>query len=431
MTMSSRAENDALAASSVVLPPSTVVMQPTTLCNLDCSYCYLPQRRESLRMPPMVARKVAEAMRDWARTRPAEVCWHGGEPLTAGTEHLGRLMDCFADTDVVHSVQTNATLVDRAWCEFLGERGVRVGVSIDGSAADNSARVDLAGKPAFDRIARGVDLLVAAGHEVSVIAVVSDPTPARARRLYAFVRQLGCSWLGVNIEEREGVNDRSTSHELDQTAEFWAELLRAWRDTPVIRVREIDRALGFAFGALHDERAHPAPAMIDPLPTVAWDGEVTLISPELAGFSSVRHGRFSCGNVLQEPLDALIDRGMRASWVQEYRRGVRNCRDRCRFFGFCGGGFPSNRHFEHGRLDTTETAYCLNSKIALMEGVIRVAHHDTADPHWSTASLPGRAGTPAHRVAASHGREVGQPEDLGQLEQDGRRQALGQAADLG
>jgi hypothetical protein len=33
----------------------------------------------------------------------------------------------------VHSIQTNATLVDRAWCEFLGERHVRVGVSIDGS----------------------------------------------------------------------------------------------------------------------------------------------------------------------------------------------------------------------------------------------------------------------------------------------------------
>lgn len=131
--------------------PSTVIMQPTTLCNLDCAYCYLPQRRESLRMPPVVADKVAAAVSEWARR--VEICWHGGEPLAAGREYLGRLMDCFADTEVRHSVQTNATLVDRAWCEFLSERCVRVGVSIDGFPSDNSARVDLAGRPAFDRIA--------------------------------------------------------------------------------------------------------------------------------------------------------------------------------------------------------------------------------------------------------------------------------------
>ena len=288
-------------------------------------------------------------------------------------------MDCFADTGVVHGLQTNATLIDRAWCEFLSERDVRVGVSIDGVQTDNSSRVDLAGRPAFDRIVRGIELLVDAGHEVSVIAVVSDPTPARARRLYGFVRELGCRWLGVNIEEREGVNRRPTLQDLNQTVEFWAELLRVWRDNPVIRVREVDRVLGFISRALHHERPDPRPALIDPLPSIAWDGEVTLISPELAGYSSDRRGRFSCGNVLRHPLDALIARGMRAPWVREYRFGVRNCRYLCPYFDFCGGGHPSNRHFEHGRLDTTQTAYCRNSKIALMEGVIRVAGHNTAD----------------------------------------------------
>lgn len=416
------------------MPPSTVIMQPTTLCNLDCAYCYLPQRRESLRMPPVVAGKVAAAVREWVRARPVEICWHGGEPLAAGREHLGRLMDCFTGTGVTHSVQTNATLVDRAWCEFLAERGVRVGVSIDGFPADNSARVDLGGRPAFDRIVRGIDLLVGARHEVSVIAVVSEPTPARARRLYAFARELGCRRLGVNIEEREGVNHRATAHDLDQTAAFWAELVRAWRDDPCVQVREIDRALGFASRALRHERPKPA-AVVDPLPTVAWDGSVTLISPELAGFSSDRHGPFSCGSVLREPLDVLIARGMRAAWVREYRLGVRNCRDSCRYFEFCGGGHPSNRYFEHGRLDTTETAYCRNSKIALMEGVIRVAHHahhDTTHTRRPPASLPGRAARPARPVAAhGHGREVGQESDLGQLEQNRRRQALGQPTHLG
>lgn len=380
----SKGADPATSSSSVVLPTSTVIMQPTTLCNLDCSYCYLPLRRESLRMPVTVAAHVAATTLVWARSQPVEICWHGGEPLAAGREHLAALMDTFteAGTQVTHSIQTNATLIDKAWCDFLDDRDVRVGVSIDGHPGDNAARVDLVGRVAFDRILRGIELLLAAGREVSVIAVVSDPSPQRARRLHAFAAELGCTWLGVNIEEREGVNDqRPTSHDLNQTAEFWAELLRCWQDNPGVQVREIDRALGFAAHTLRDQPSSFGPAVIDPLPTVAFDGSVTLISPELAGFTSERHGAFSCGNVLDEPLDQLIDRGMAASWVQEYRRGLRNCRDLCPYFDFCGGGHPSNRHFEHGCLDTTETAYCQNSKIALMEGMIRVAQHDTTRNH--------------------------------------------------
>jgi uncharacterized protein len=112
---------------------------------------------------------------------------------------------------------------------------------------------------------------------------------------------------------------------------------------------------------------------LDPLPTISWGGEVTLISPELAGFRSDRHGDFSCGNVLRTPLDHLIRTGMRATWVREYQRGIAECRISCPYFAFCGGGHPSNRYFERGRMDGTETDYCRNSKISTMEGGILLA----------------------------------------------------------
>ena len=35
--------------------PSYVIMQPTTLCNLDCAYCYLPFRAADRIMPAAVA----------------------------------------------------------------------------------------------------------------------------------------------------------------------------------------------------------------------------------------------------------------------------------------------------------------------------------------------------------------------------------------
>lgn len=353
-------------------PPDSVIMQPGTACNLDCSYCYLPFRRQHLVMSADVADAVARSVRPWTERRTVEVCWHGGEPLAVGRAHLGRLMDCFRDLDVAHGIQTNAMLISDAWCEFFAEYDVHVGVSIDGPPGDNAPRVDLQGRLAFARIMAGIEKLGEYGHDVSIISVVSDPSPERARRLYNFAVTVGAFSLGVNVEEQEGVNAASNAHDSEQVVSFWAELVRAWQANPVVRVREIDRALGYVGTVLSRDEDRSRPG-VDPLPTVAYDGSVTLISPELAGFHSPRFGDFACGNVLGAPLNELIRRGVHSAWVTEFVRGVHACRDICSYFDFCGGGHPANRYFEEGRLDGTETNYCRNSKIGLMEGVLRVA----------------------------------------------------------
>ncbi|MGH4013900.1 MAG: cyclophane-forming radical SAM peptide maturase AmcB [Pseudonocardiaceae bacterium] len=352
-------------------------MQPSTLCNLDCSYCYLPARRHNLRMMPTVASAVARSVEPWAQGATIDICWHGGEPLTAGRDHLSLLMDAFDGIRVTHSMQTNASLIDERWIEFLMERRVRVGVSIDGPVDDNDHRIDRAGRPSFDRVLHGLRLLIEAGQGVAIIAVVSDPSPLRARRLYKFVRELGAAWLGVNIEEREGINRRRTAPAAADVIGFWSELAAVWQEDPIVRVREIERVIGYA-GHVLSGGFNGTASLIDPLPTVAWNGDVTLISPELAGFHSRRLGNFSCGNVLEAPLESLIADGLRKRWVAEFQVGIEKCRASCGYFEFCGGGQPGNRYFEQGRLDGTETDYCRNSKIALIEGVLENVGNSTA-----------------------------------------------------
>jgi uncharacterized protein len=355
------------------LRPGSVIMQPETLCNLDCTYCYLPFRHERNTMPLAVAQAVAASVSSWTASKTVEVCWHGGEPLATGRLHLGRLMDAFAGIDVKHVIQTNATLIDEAWCEFFAERDVHVGVSIDGPPADNASRIDRRRMPTQAKALRGIELLQAHGHAVHAIAVVSDPTPERARRLYDFAAQCGIAHLGVNIEEQEGVNVATNAHHQDAVTDFWTTLAAHWRANPVVRIREVERALGYASAVLrHDNTTRRAGALIDPLPTVGYDGSVTLISPELAGFSSDR-GAFSSGNVLEDSLDEIIERSASEdSWISEFSRGVETCKHTCQYFDFCGGGHPANRYFEHGRFDGTTTNYCRNSKISLLEGVLRL-----------------------------------------------------------
>jgi uncharacterized protein len=349
--------------------PSYVVMQPTTLCNLDCSYCYLPFRADDRKMPVSVAAAVAGPVNEWARSGRFSVVWHGGEPLAAGREHLAALLAPF-DDQVEHHVQTNATLIDDAWCEFFATHQMRVSVSVDGPRERNGDRVGRGGRPAYDRIERGIETLRRNGIGFSALCVVTRPEPGLAAELYAYFLDLGCDVLGVNIEEMEGVNTRLNAHPAAAVTGFWAELVDAWRRTPRIHLREIEWSLRYTAAILDGTADELLPRQLDPIPTVGYDGSVILLSPELAGFSDPTHGDFASGNVLTTGLSEILAEADGLPWVREFLSGVESCRSSCPYFGFCGGGHAANRYFEQGRFDGTETNHCRNSKIRLLEGVL-------------------------------------------------------------
>jgi uncharacterized protein len=275
-------------------------------------------------------------------------------------------------TGVEHHIQTNATLIDEAWCDFFVEHDIRIGLSIDGPRHLTAQRIFRGGNPAYDRIVKGITTLRQHGLSFAALCVVSDPGPGFAEELYGYFADLGCTVLGVNIEEQEGVNARPNAHDAGAVRAFWAELTAAWRRDPRMEVREVEWALRYAGASLAGDADTLLPRRHDPIPTIAEDGRVVLLSPELAGFDSPRYGDFSSGSVLTTPLDEIVravaDRP--EGWIAEYLSGVEACRAECAYFGFCGGAHAANRYFEQGRFDTTQTRHCRNSKIHLLEGVL-------------------------------------------------------------
>jgi uncharacterized protein len=366
-----------LPAFPVAASASLVLMQPTTLCNLNCSYCYLPDRTAARRMSTAVADAVADAVEQWSRHHPVVVLWHGGEPLATGLPHFRALLERFGpgtDHPVQHAVQTNATLIDKDWCELFAGWPVEVAVSIDGPGAFNAARTDRGGRDSTARTLRGIDLLIRHHIPFAAIAVVSAPTPAKAVALYEWFAALGARSLGVNIEERKGVH-RAEQDSGDQVIEFWAALVQRWERDRRMRIREFEHAFGYFHDELSGCAQTRADRPINPMPMITWDGHVVPISPDLAGFSSTRLGAFTVGTVHQAPLGDLLTRAPQVPWVAEVLAGIAACRATCDHFAYCRGGQAANKYFETGRLDVTETAYCRNSKIALMKGLIHHATH--------------------------------------------------------
>jgi uncharacterized protein len=369
--------------------PTYVVMQPTTLCNLDCAYCYLPFRADDRKMPADVAAAVAGAVNEWAADGRFSVVWHGGEPLATGREHFAALLAPF-DPGVEHHVQTNATLIDDRWCEFFAAHEIRVSVSVDGPRGRNAERVTRGGRPSYDRIMSGIDALRRHGIGFSALCVVARPEPGLATELYDYFLDLGCDVLGINIEELEGVNARSNARDPVAVAGFWSELVGAWRRDPRIHVREVEWSLRYAAAVLDGTDDDVLPRQLDPIPTIGYDGSVVLLSPELAGFTDPRYADFTSGNVLASPLPEIIAGAVAGTpWVAEFLTGVEACRATCPYFGFCGGAHAANRYFEHGRFDGTETDHCRNSKIHLLEGVLD--HARDHEPRQASRRGAGRS----------------------------------------
>ena len=159
-------------------------------------------------MPVAVAEAVAASVNRWARTGRFSVVWHGGEPLAAGREHLAALMAPFG-AGVEHHVQTNATLIDDAWCEFFAEHEIRVSVSVDGprGAQRRPGRPGAASRPTTGSCAASTRCAGTTSRSPRS-AWSADPRPGLAAELYDYFLDLGCDVLGINVEELEGVNSR-------------------------------------------------------------------------------------------------------------------------------------------------------------------------------------------------------------------------------
>ena len=116
-----------------------LVLQPTPFCNIDCSYCYLPQRDERSRMDINTVRLAARRLReDGLLADELTVVWHAGEPLVLPPAYYEEAFAVIAEelpgTEVTQAVQTNATLISDVWCAFFLKHRVQLGVSVDGPA---------------------------------------------------------------------------------------------------------------------------------------------------------------------------------------------------------------------------------------------------------------------------------------------------------
>jgi uncharacterized protein len=358
------------------IPVNLLVLQPTPFCNISCSYCYLGSRDQKGLMPlAVVDATIRNIVDSGLLPSRLSVIWHAGEPLVAPPSFYEAAFDRIAEVtrgraQVLHSIQTNGTLLTRAWCSLFKRWNVRVGVSVDGPAfLHDKHRRTRSGRPTHSSVLKGIRLLQAESVPFHCIAVVTGDSLPHADEVLQFFLDERIEDVGFNIDEEEGANLRSSIGSKPEDHERFLErmLELALRAKGRIRVREFAYAEKLIAEGLPrvriGDREFPYNAQTLPFAilTVDCDGGFSTYSPEMLDQSHPTTGDLVLGNVREGLLTDALDTEKFALIAREIQDGVERCRNSCEYFWFCGGGAPTNKLAEAGAFNAAETNYCRSS----------------------------------------------------------------------
>jgi uncharacterized protein len=126
--------------------------------------------------------------------------WQGGEPTLLGLNFFSKVVELqkqYANGKKVdNAFQTNGMLLDDWWCEFLTEHGFLVGLSIDGPGKlHNRYRVDKRGKPTFEAVMHGLELLRKHKTRFNTLTVVNDTNSRHPLEVYHFLKEVGDGFM--------------------------------------------------------------------------------------------------------------------------------------------------------------------------------------------------------------------------------------------
>lgn len=350
-----------------VFSPMVKIVGP--VCNLDCSYCYYmekdalyPDKQYRLSAFTMRDDVLEKLIKDYMASQPAdtiEFIWHGGEPTMAGLDYFRKIIELerkYAGGRKVSNVlQTNGTLINDDWAEFLALNGFLCGLSIDGPQKFHDRhRTDTNGKGSWERVVRCAGLFKKHGVEFNTMTVINASNSREPVAVYRFLKELGSRYVQFTpiverIAEDEsepmsivGIDYAKASAVMDDnvTAEAWGNFLcrvfDEWvrRDVGHIFVNWFDNTLSGHMGM--NPSLCTMAEYCGCAPAVEHNGDVYCCDHFV-------FGEYLSGNIMETGIADLVKNDRQLFFEQNKKDKLPlRCRE-CEFLRLCGGDCPKHR----------------------------------------------------------------------------------------
>jgi len=217
--------SDALRAFHLLAKPTGAV------CNLDCRYCFFlskemlyPGSRFHM-ADDLLELYIRQLLEAHGGEEEVTVAWQGGEPTLMGLDFFMRSVELVEQhrrpgQRVLHTMQTNGTKLDDAWCSFLKEHSFLIGLSVDGpKEIHDTYRVNKGGAGSFDQVMRGWEALRRHNVDFNILCTVHAANASRPVEVYRFFRDE----LKTEFVQLIPIVERATEATLPMANQGWSE----------------------------------------------------------------------------------------------------------------------------------------------------------------------------------------------------------------
>jgi uncharacterized protein len=250
------------SSKDAIMANMSFVIKCTRNCNFACSYCTNHRKNYSLLGLEIIIPLTQSALsvnKDYETT----FIFHGGEPFLLGESYFNKilLVQQLAKTNgqvIKNIVQTNGSLLNEQWIDFLKKSSIGVGISMDGpEEIHNKNRLYRDKSHTYADVMNGVQKLIDNKIPFGVLAVVTEAMlQARAKKIFDFFASNGIGKYGL-LPERPPKPYFSSKAKAEQFflnrkrySQFMCELYDLWleRDDPQIKVRELGSMMDAMIG---------------------------------------------------------------------------------------------------------------------------------------------------------------------------------------
>ncbi len=324
-------------------------------CNLACSYCYYLDKNRLFsapgiqRMPDDLLEIYIKQHIQASTEETIFFSWHGGEPTLAGLPYFRRITELQKkhlpdNRFVMNCIQTNGTLLNEEWCQFLKRENFIVGISIDGPEEFHSAnRFRKDGTSSFDETLRGYHLLKSFQIPCEILCVVNAQNVVYPLEVYRFFKGLNSEFLTfIPLVERlspesDRVSERTVSART--FGEFLCAIFDEWKteDIGKVKVQIFEEALRTAFGVEHSLCVFKP--VCGRVPVVEHNGD----------FYSCDHfvdPKYLIGNVQEKTLAEMLESPEQKAFGYAKLDSLPNYCLSCDVRSMCNGACPKDRFIE-------------------------------------------------------------------------------------
>ncbi len=321
-------------------------------CNLACTYCYYLDKSE-LSADSGLHRMTDDLLEMYiiqhiqASAEPTIFfSWHGGEPTLAGLDYFRRITEIQkkhlpANRIVLNGIQTNGTLLNEGWCQFLKKEHFIVGISIDGPEEFHSVnRVRSDGKSGFDGVVSGYQLLKSYEIPCEILCVVNSFNVNFPLEVYRFFKTLNSEFITFLPLVEKQISSGKVVSERTVPAKAFGEFLCAifdeWKtaDIGTVKIQIFEEALRKAFGTEHSLCIFKP--VCGRVPVVERNGD----------FYSCDHfvnPAHYIGNIRQRSLSEMLESPQQKSFGQAKLDTLPDYCHQCEVREMCNGACPKDR----------------------------------------------------------------------------------------